>query len=411
MFSQRAPGELTANRLSARVAERRAQGRAFVDLTESNPTRAGFLYPPDLLAPLGRAAGLRYTPSPLGSLEARRAVSAEYARQGVAVPPERIVLTASTSDAYSLLFKLLADAGDEVLVPRPSYPLFDHLTRLDFVEARDYALDIHGGWSIDFASLEAAMTPRTRAVLVVSPNNPTGSFVTPAELERLAAICAPRGIAIIADEVFADYELTPGAASRAGRPVGSPIAPPIAGSDLGPAVSRRRDVLSFALGGLSKSVGLPQVKLGWIAVGGPDDLVSAALERLELICDTYLAVSTPVQLAAAELLERGADVRSQIAARVAVNHRALHAAAAGAPACRVLPGAGGWYAVLQVPSLEPEEDLVLGLLDEGVLTHPGYFFDFPRPSFLIVSLLPPGASFVDGVSRILRHFDCTVSRT
>jgi hypothetical protein len=384
------PANLAPNRLTEALRSLHASREPLIDLTESNPTRAGFGYPPDLLVPLANARGLRYAPSPLGSMEARRAVAADYERQGVRVPPERVVLTASTSDSYSLLFKLLADTGDEVLVPRPSYPLFDHLTRLDLVVTRHYDLDIHGSWSIDFSSLERAITPRTRAVLVVSPNNPTGSFVTADELDRLAAICAPRDIAIIADEVFADYELEPGAASRAGR------------------VATRRDVLSFALGGLSKSAGLPQVKLGWMAVGGPDRLVAEALERLELVCDTYLSVSTPVQLAAAELLHRGAAVRSQIAVRIVANYRALHTAVAGAPSCRVLPSEGGWYAVLQVPSLESEEDLVLRLLADGVLTHPGYFFDFPRESFLIVSLLPPDASFADGVSRVLRHFDCPV---
>ena len=205
-------------------------------------------------------------------------------------------------------------------------------------------------------------------------------------------MCAPRGIAIIADEVFADYELEAGAAGRAGR------------------AAAQRDVLSFALGGLSKTIGLPQAKLGWIAVGGSDPLAAAALDRLELICDTYLAVSTPVQLAAATLFERGAEIRRAIALRIQANYRALHAFAARTPSCRVVPSAGGWYAVLQVPSLETEEELVLRLLADGVLTHPGYFFDFPRESFLIVSLLPPEATFADGLSRVLRHFDCSVNR-
>ena len=390
MFSSRLPENVATNRLTDAVQALRSRGTPFIDLTESNPTRAGFDYPSDLLAPLGEARGLLYAPSPLGAMDARRAVAADYERQGVFVAPDRIALTASTSDGYSLLFKLLTDAGDEVLVPRPGYPLFDHLTRLDLVATRHYDLDVDGSWSIDLASLERAITPRTRAVLVVSPNNPTGSFVTAGELDRLASICAPRDIAIIADEVFADYELEPGASSRAGR------------------AATRRDVLSFALGGLSKSVGLPQVKLGWIAVGGPDRLAADALERLELVCDTYLAVSTPVQLAAAELLERGAAVRSQIASRTSANYRALQTAVAGAPSCRVTRSEGGWYGVLHVPSLESEEDLVLRLLGDGVLTYPGYFFDFPRESFLIVSLLPPGASFADGVSRVLRHFNCTV---
>jgi alanine-synthesizing transaminase len=392
VFSSRLPETVATNRLTAAVRACRADGRAFIDLTESNPTRAGFDYPPDFLAPLGEARGLHYAPAPLGAIEARRAIAADYERQGIAIAAERIALTASTSDAYSLLFKLLADAEDEILVPRPSYPLFDHLTRLDIVMPRHYDLDLHGAWSIDFPSLERAITPRTRAVLIVSPNNPTGSFVSAAELDRLAAICAPRGIAIIADEVFADYELETGTAGGAGR------------------AAARHDVLSFALGGLSKSIGLPQAKLGWIAVGGPDRLAAAALDRLELICDTYLAVSTPVQLAAATLLERGVVIRRAIASRVQANYHTLRASVARTPSCRVVPSAGGWYAVLQVPSLETEEELVLRLLADGVLTHPGYFFDFPRESFLIVSLLPPEAVFADGLSRVLRHFDCSIGR-
>jgi aspartate/methionine/tyrosine aminotransferase len=255
-----------------------------------------------------------------------------------------------------------------------------------------YDLEHHGRWSIDFESLEDALGPRTRAVLIVSPNNPTGSFVSRGDLDRLAAVCAEQRIAVIADEVFADYELEPGAVLRAGR------------------AAARDDALTFALGGLSKSVGLPQVKLGWIVVGGPDHLADAALARLELVCDTYLSVSTPAQLAAAELLERGTAVREQIAARVRANHRQLAALVADVPSCRLLHAEGGWYGVVQVPSLDSEEELVLTLLrDRGVLAHPGYFFDFARESFLIVSLLPPEPVFRDGVNRVLRHFDCTAS--
>ena len=216
MFSDRVPSDLAANRLASTVADLRSRRRAFIDLTESNPTRAGFDYPLDLLTRLADTRGLRYDPRPLGSLDARRAVAADCARQGVEVPPEHIVLTASTSDAYGLLFKLLANAGDEVLVPRPSYPLFDHLTRLDLVAIRTYDLEYHDRWSIDFDSVERALTPRTRAVLLVAPNNPTGSFVSREELDRLSGLCAPRDIAIIADEVFADYELEAGATRAAG---------------------------------------------------------------------------------------------------------------------------------------------------------------------------------------------------
>jgi alanine-synthesizing transaminase len=394
VFSNRIPAELAPNRLAAALGTLRAEGRAVLDLTESNPTRARFDYPADLLAPLAAARGLRYDPHPLGAIDARRAIADEYQRQGLEVPPERIVLTAGTSDAYSLLFKLLADAGDDVLVPRPSYPLFDHLTRLDLVATRPYTLDYHGVWSLDADDVERAITPRTRALLVVSPNNPTGSFLTSDELDRLAPLCASRQIAIIADEVFADYELEPGARTAAGRPI------------------VRRDVLSFSLGGLSKSIGLPQVKLGWIGVGGPGPMVAGALERLELICDTYLTVSTPVQNAAAELLTHGAAVRRQIADRVVANYRHLHTAVAAVPSCRVLRADGGWYAVLQVPSLEAEEELAIRLLTaDGVLTHPGYFFDFARESFLVVSLLPDAAAFAEGIARVLRHVDCRAGRS
>ena len=393
MFSSRLPPHLARNRLSQALDARRAAGEPILDLTLSNPTRADFDYPPDLLAPLADPRALTYDPRPFGSIEARRAVAGDYARQGLDVSPDRIVLTASTSDAYSLLFKLLANPGDEVLVPRPSYPLFDHLTQLESIVARPYDLEYHGAWTIDAASVERAFGDRTRAVLIVSPNNPTGSFVKRDELDRLAALCARRGrdVAIVADEVFADYEVDPGAARAAGR------------------VSGRRDVLSFALGGLSKSVGLPQVKLGWIAAAGPDTIVEAALARLELICDTYLSVSTPAQVAAAALLNRGGVVRAQIAERVGTNYTWL-ASKCGSSSCTCRRTEGGWYAVLQVPTLEPEEDLVVRLLiKDGVLTHPGYFFDFHHESFLVVSLLTPQAILTEGVGRILRHFDCTPS--
>jgi aspartate/methionine/tyrosine aminotransferase len=307
----------------------------------------------------------------------------------VEVPADRIVLTASTSEAYSLLFKILCDPGDEVVTPRPSYPLFEHLARLEAVATRTYDIECGAAWSIDTPSLENAFTDRTRAVLVVSPNNPTGSFVNAGEVDRMAALCARCGAAVIADEVFADYALPCDVAGERAS------------------VLEARDALVFSLGGLSKSVGLPQVKLGWIAVGGPEADVTRALARLEVACDTYLSVSTPVQLAAAGLLERGASVREQIQARIAANYRALLESVARVPSCRVLPSEGGWSAVLQVPSRGSEEDLVLNLLaDADVLAHPGYFFDFvdfPGESFLVMSLLPPTSVFQEGVGRILRH--------
>lgn len=393
MFSQRVPDDLSLNRLSAAVSRLQRMGRAILDLTLSNPTLAGFEYPPDLLQPLADAASLVYDPHPFGISAARRAVAADYERRGAAVPAERIVLTASTSEAYSLLFKLLTDSGDEVLVPRPSYPLFDHLARLDAVVNRPYELEYDGTrWSIDFDSLERAITPRSRAVLVVHPNNPTGSFIKRAELDCLAHVCSAHDLAIVSDEVFADYEIEaiePATANVRGR------------------VLDCQDVLAFSLGGLSKSIGLPQVKLGWIGVTGPDGLVEQALRRLEVVCDTYLSVSTPVQVAAAELLRCGAPVRTQIQARIRANYRRLASLALSAPSCRVLRAEGGWYGVLQVPSCGTEEDLVLDLVErDGLLTHPGYFFDFSRETFLVVSLLVPEDAFADGISRLFRHFDC-----
>ena len=388
MFSARVQADLAPNRLARAVEEACAAGRPIIDLTESNPTRAGFDYPADLLAPLGDRGGLAYSPRPLGAPGARRAVAADYARRGRAVSPDHLVLTASTSEAYSLLFKVLCDPGDEVMVPRPSYPLFEHLTRLDAVAAVPYDLEYHGAWTVDLDSVERAFSPRTRAVLIVSPNNPTGSFVKPPELDRIAALGARHDAALIVDEVFADYELVEGAARH------------------GAQVLARGDVLVFSLGGLSKSVGLPQVKLGWIAVGGPGMRVAHALARLELACDTCLSVSTPVQMAAAALLERGAAVRRQIQSRVRTNYRHLMARAEATPSCHALRAEGGWYAVVHVPSLRSEEELVLGLLEEeGVLIHPGYFFDFPRESFLVLSLLVSEPVLRDGTSRIFRHFD------
>jgi aspartate/methionine/tyrosine aminotransferase len=384
MFSDRIPDALSPNRLALALADTRAAGRRIIDLTESNPTRASLDYPTDLLAPLGASAGLAYTPHPLGLRTAREAIAGDYARRNTAVSPDRIALTASTSEAYALLFKVLCNPGDEVLVPRPSYPLFEHLTRFEGVVAKPYDLDYHGVWTVDRGSVERAVSDRTRAILVVHPNNPTGSFVSPGDLESIAAACRTRGAALIADEVFCDYELESGARARAGD------------------VFALHDVLVFALGGLSKSVGLPQVKLAWIAVGGADRLATPALDALELACDTYLSVSTPVQLAAAHLFERGASIRRQIHERIARNYAQLGRLTAGSPASALLRAEGGWSAVVRMPAFGAEEDLVLGLLaEDGVLVHPGYFFDFPHEAFVIVSLLPEPQIFDAGVARLL----------
>ena len=387
MFADRIPGDLSPNRLALAVRRRRASGKPIIDLTESNPTRVGLEYPADLLAPLADRRALLYSPEPLGLLDARRAVAADYARRGISISPEQIALTASTSEAYSVLFKLLARPGDEVLVPRPSYPLFEMLTQLDNVVARPYDLEYHGSWTIDFTSVERALSPRTRALLLVNPNNPTGSFASGREIELIAEIGAHYGIPLIVDEVFADYVLEPGMTPAR------------------PAFLSRSDTLVFALGGLSKSIGLPQAKLAWIAAAGPSQLVAESLERLELICDTYLSVSTPVQLAAAELIERGAAIRAQISDRTRTNYRRLKDAGASVPSCEVLTACGGWNAVIRVPTLCSEEELMLTLLTtDGVLAHPGYFFDFPRESFVIVSLLVTEAAFAAGIERLFARF-------
>jgi alanine-synthesizing transaminase len=380
--SSRLPRNVTPNRLTAAVADLRAAGRAIVDLTESNPTRVGLPYPDDLLTPLADARARHYDPQPFGLPSAREAVAADFARRGVDLPADRICLAASTSEAYSWLFKLLCEPGDRVLVPRPSYPLFEHLTALECVEASPYELDVHGAWRLDVAMLARHLDERTKAVLVVSPNNPTGSVLQHDELEALADLCAERGIALVGDEVFADYVFD--------------------GRAHAPSVASQSRALAFALGGLSKSVGLPQVKVAWIGVAGPTATVAAVSAGLEIIADTFLSVSTPAQVALPHLLERGAIVRDAIRARTARNLAALHQAVAGAPAVSLLPPDGGWCAVLQVPAIASEEALVLDLVrHDGVLVHPGYFFDFPREAFVVVSLLAEPEQFDPAVARLL----------
>ena len=386
MFSDRVPRNLGPNRITQAIRRARATGRPLIDLTATNPTTAGFAYPPSLLAPLASASALQYQPEPFGVREAREAVARDYARRTLAIPPDRIVLTASTSDAYSLLFKLLCNPShDAVLVPVPSYPLFEHLTVLDGVRAIPYALDYHGRWELAIEDLDRAWDDDVRAVLAVSPNNPTGSELSERELAALETRCARRPAALVLDEVFADYPLD--GAGHGGRHGAS-------------------DVLTFRLGGLSKSAGLPQVKLGWIAVEGPDALVQDALEGLEVICDAYLAVSTPVQVAAPSLIESASVVRHQILERVQTNYRALRCAAVRHPAVAVLDAQAGWSAVLRVPSTRPEEQLVLELIErDDTIVHPGFFFDFPQEAFVVVSLLPPVDVFAAGVRRVLERAD------
>jgi alanine-synthesizing transaminase len=397
MFSLRVPCHLETNRLSRALDRARAEGRALIDLTVTNPTASGIEYPPGVLASLSCAAAGVYDPEPFGLFRAREAVSRDYARRGVAVPPSRVILTASTSEAYSLLFKLLCEpSGDSVLVPAPSYPLFDHLTRLDGVTTAAYSLEYDGRWALDFDTVDTAWTGRTRAVLAVSPNNPTGSVLSVSEIKQLAARCAARDAALIVDEVFADYPL----AASPERPVRNPdsrLTNPEARAP-GP------ECLTFRLGGLSKSAGLPHVKLGWIAVDGPDALVAPALERLEFICDTYLSVSTPVQVAADTLIAEGASTRGRILDRVRGNYARLRDLGDSYKSVDVLPVDAGWSAVLRIPSRATEEEIVLELLQrDGVVVHPGFFFDFPHEAFLVVSLLPEPQAFADGIRRVLER--------
>jgi alanine-synthesizing transaminase len=381
MFSKRLPPNAEMNPLSRALASLRAASVPIVDLTESNPTAVGLAYPDGLFDEFSTERVRRYEPHPLGLREAREAVAADYARRGVQVDPAHVVLSASSSEAYSWLFKVFCNPGEGVLVPQPSYPLFEHLTRLEAVDATPYRLSYHGRWEIDFDSVIAAPA-NVRALLLVSPNNPTGSYITREEARRLSEISRSRGWAIVADEVFADYPLD--------------VREPPTESVM------NLDVLSFTLGGASKSLGLPQVKLGWTVVGGPLAERTRALAAIEVVADTFLSVGTPVQAAASSLLVRGEVVRNQIRRRVAANLLRAREVGRQNPACTLLPVEGGWSLVVRVPAFRPEETLALELLErERVLVHPGYFFDFPHEAYIVVSLLPPEDQFGDAVARTL----------
>jgi alanine-synthesizing transaminase len=381
VFSSRLKWGQRPNPLSVLLEEKRRSGAPVLDLTESNPTRAGFEYPEsEIMEALADPSALRYEPTPRGLLPAREAVSRYYAERGVEIPGSRILITASTSEAYAYLFKLLGDPGDEVLAPQPSYPLFEFLAGLESVTIRPYPLRYDGVWHVDFDVLERAVTPRTRAVVVVNPNNPTGSFLKREEAERLDRFSARHGLAILSDEVFSDYGFGEDAARVS----------TLAGS---------RDALTFSMSGLSKIAGLPQMKLGWIAVSGPGHAV--AMERLEWIADTFLSVATPVQAALPQLLEVSHTVRTQIRRRAAANLSWLSDRTAGSSA-NVLGTEGGWYAVLQIPRTRSEEDWVIAMLREcDVLVQPGFFYDFESEAFLVLSLLTEPATFAEGVRRIL----------
>ncbi len=376
MYSSRLRWNLASNPLARLIGEKRASGARILDLTESNPTHAGLTYAADeILSALASPDSLGYDPDAAGMLRAREAVAGYYDGR---VSPDRILLTASTSEAYGFLFKLLADPGDEVLVPQPSYPLFEFLAELESVRVVHYPLVYDHGWMIDFAALEDAIGPRTRAIVIVNPNNPTGSFLKRHELQQLAN----HKLAIISDEVFTDFAFAPD---------------PHRVSTL----ANQNDVLSFSLSGLSKIAGLPQMKLGWIVVSGPEGERTAAYGRLELIADTYLSVATPVQCAAAALIGTRVSIQDQHRRRTAANLAALRDRIKST-AFGLLDVEGGWYAILQAPRIRSEEEWALELLRrENVLVQPGYFYDFDREAFLVLSLLTREEVFSEGLSRLL----------
>lgn len=390
MFARRTDWNLSANRYSLAVERARGRGvsggRALLDLTASNPTTVGLHYERErILHALQHPRALEYEPACKGILPAREAVAAYYADRGVPLSLERIILTVSTSEAYSYCFRLLCDPGDEVLVPSPSYPLFEFLADIQDVTLVPYELVYDHGWQIEFESLRRAITPRSRAIMVVHPNNPTGHFTRRWELERLNSLCREHELALVADEVFLDYGL-------GGEP---PLS-----------FAANEGALTFTLSGLSKICALPQIKVAWIAASGPPELVRTALDRLEVIADTYLSPNAPVQWAVAELLGTRDGIQRQLRERTGHNLRELDAQLAKARVTTRLELDAGWYAVLRTPATRSDEDVAIALLEqESVLIHPGHFFDFPGAGYLVASLIAPEEDFREGIGRVLRALD------
>jgi len=392
-FSERTNWNTEESELARAHRLRAEAGEPIADLTASNPTRCGFAYDPQLLAALTDPEALDYDPQPRGLLRARQAVCDYYASHCVSLKPEQITLTTSTSEAYSFLFRLLCDAGSEILVPQPGYPLFDFLAVLDDVRIKPVPFVYDHGWQIDPESFRRAITPLTRAIVLVHPNNPTGHFTKPWEAKELAQICREFDLALIVDEVFLDYEF-PG--SFSGKPAS--FAAGIEG------------VPVFVVSGLSKIAGLPQMKAAWIVAAGPE--AEAALERLEVIADTFLSMNAPVQCALTAWLEGREAIQQQIRGRTAANLAELDRQLSRLPEVSRLEVEGGWYAVLRIPALQPDERTVLALLERGVWVHPGYFFGMPPSGWLVVSLLGPVAEFNRGVSGLADYLcSCRASST
>ncbi len=385
-FSNRTNWELSANRMNMALDELRAANTDVIDLTESNPTRCGFSYPDNILKGLSNSANLCYLPESKGMRHARQAVCDYYASNGVAVDPESVVLTSSTSEGYTFLFKLLLNPGEKVLIARPSYPLFQYLIELSDAVYDFYPLNyVQGRWQIDFEALEKMIDTDTRAVILVNPNNPTGSYITQEEMDELNRICLRHNLAIISDEVFFDYRLNPA-------------------DKQGVSFSRNAKVPTFVLNGISKILGLPQMKLSWILVQGPQDAAGEALKRLDMIADTFLSVNTPVQNALPLWFQARGLLQTAILNRLRKNHKAVKEFAC-VHKLTFFESRGGWYAVVHSSIIKDEEDWILDLLvRKHVLVHPGYFFDFPEEGNLVLSLLPDEKDFQKGLGLMADMF-------
>jgi len=394
MFSQRTNWSFDTNPLMARLKAIRDQGEKILDLTESNPTACGFKYPTEkILTALANPKNMSYEPCPRGSLASREAIVSYYQKKGFLVNPEKVFFTASTSEAYAFLFRLLLNPGEKILVPRPSYPLFEFLAQLNDVEMDFYSLVYDGKWSIDLKALSQAVTSQHKAVLLVNPNNPTGSYIKEKELKELNAICQRHSLAIISDEVFSDY--------RFGQD--KKIVLSLAGN---------APVLTFSLSGASKSLGLPQMKIGWVIASGPEELVKPALERMEIILDTYLSVNTPVLNSLPAWLKLQPSIQQEISGHLLENRDYLREKSSSIPSCQCLHVEGGWYVILRLPALKNEEAWTFEFLEKDrVFVHPGYFFDFEEEPFIVLSLLVSPKVFQEGVVRILSRLEETAEET